>query len=296
MEIIKDAFVEGRETQTDWEKSKAKKNQLKLEVAAENLSLMKSREFNSAIPLHQICPDTGKVLRTFPSRIAAARYIVNDILKRPEKNPLSITGNMEMCMRGGWKAYGFYWKLATPASLKKYDKTPVNAQKVYIGGGLRSEIGRVAPSIQAAADMLGVSAKVIARAMKPGTKHTSSLKRHFVQEYNPTPITKEFVHINDAASYANCHPNTMRRVILQKRAINNVTYVITGKTNPVITENEKAKYAKYAVYKGKKLVARVNSYTDVAKITGGHRTKVAIKIGANQPLGEFGQYRVVTRT
>src|SRR6185312_13975696 len=126
MEIIKEAFDEGRTTDIDWQKSNAKKNQLKLDIATENFSLMKQREFHSPIPLHQICPETGKVLNTFPSRIAAARYITTNILKRPTKNPLAVTGNMEMCIRAGWKAYGFYWKLATPKTLKTHTKSPAN--------------------------------------------------------------------------------------------------------------------------------------------------------------------------
>lgn len=298
MEIIKEAFDEGRETTTEWDKSKAKKNKLKLEVAAENLSLMKKRDFNSAIPLHQICPDTGKVLRTFPSRIAAARYIVSDILKRPEKNPLSITGNMEICMRGGWKSYGFYWKLATQESIKKYDKTPVNAKKVFVGGGGSHVFASsVFPSIQAAADSIGVSAKVVRTALSQSGKSKYIPKRYYVQEYNPKPITKRFKNLEEAAAFAKCDSTeTIRRHIIQNKPINNVTYVVDSMQRLTMAAHEKVQFAKYVVYKGKKAIARVNSYSEIAEITGGHRTRVAIKVKENQPLGEFGQYRVVVRS
>lgn len=293
MEIIKHAFDEGRETTTVWEKSTAKKNQLKLEVAAENLSLMQKREFNSAIPLHQIDPDTGKVVNTFPSRIAAARYVVSDILKRTDKNPLSITGNMEMCMRAGWKAYGFYWKIATPTSIKQYDKTPVNAKKVYVGGPRISR--NVFPSIQAAADSLGVSVDVVRTAMKPNANSKYIPKSYFVQEYNEKPITKNFKTLAEAAAYANCGDETIRRSVLRNKPINNVTYVVDSMANKTMNAALKKKFAKYTVYKGRTVVGRVNNVTEVAAITGGHRTNVAIKIKQNKPLGEFGQYRVVVK-
>lgn len=294
MQIIKDAFDEGRETTTDWEKSKAKKNQLKLEVAAENLSLMQKREFNSAIPLHQIDPDTGKVINTFPSRIAAARYIVSDILKRPEKNPLSITGNMEMCMRAGWKAYGFFWKIGTPDSIKKYEKTPVNAKKVYIGGPRISR--NVFPSIQAAADTLGVSADIIRTAMKPNSKSQYIPKGYFVQEYRDKLVTKNFKTLEEAAAFANCGSETIRRSILGKKPINNVRYVVDSMQGKVAnTQSDKNPFAKYTVYKGRNVVGRFNTTTEVAKLTGGHRTRVSKKIKENKPLGEFGQFRVVVK-
>lgn len=117
MEIIKHAFIEGRETDVDWINSEAKRNQIKATVAIENFSTMSEKEFKAVIPLQQICPSTGAVLNTFTSRLAAAKYICTEILKRPDKNPVAITGNMEMCIRAGWKSYGYYWKIITKESM-----------------------------------------------------------------------------------------------------------------------------------------------------------------------------------
>jgi hypothetical protein len=111
--VVEEAFVEGRETKTPWEKSKAKKKAIALEVAMENYSIESEKNVNGPrrnVPLDMICPDTGKVLASFPSRIAAARHIVTHILKRPSKNPVSVTGNLAICMNAGWKSYGYYWK------------------------------------------------------------------------------------------------------------------------------------------------------------------------------------------
>lgn len=285
MEIIKEAFDEGRETTTEWDKSKAKKNQVKLEVATENLSLMKKREFHSVIPLHQICPDTGKVLRTFQSRIAAARYIVSDILKRPEKNPLSITGNLEMCMRAGWRAYGFYWKIATEESKKKYDKTPKNAKKVFIA---TSQMRTVYPSIQAAADAIGATPDIVRSAMRFGYRSPYVKKNYIVQEYVAKPKTMTFDTIVDAAKYASCSFTTMARWVDAGKPVNNITYKVISRGPNKVTD-------KYTVYRNNKIVARCKSYEEIAKLVGGHRTNVSRKVKENKPLGEFGQYRVVVK-
>lgn len=111
MSIIKNAFDEGRTTKVSWDKSKAKKAEIKMEVALDNINAPK-RNSMAPISLEMIDPNTGKALAYFPSRLAAATYIVNNILKRPEKNPLSVTGNLEICMKAGWKSYGYYWKIS----------------------------------------------------------------------------------------------------------------------------------------------------------------------------------------
>lgn len=111
MQVIENAFDEGRQTKVNWNKSQAKRDAIKLTVNLENFSAMTERERMSILPVDMICPNTGKVLASFPNRLAAATHIVNNILKRPEKNPISVTGNMDICMRGGWKSYGYYWKV-----------------------------------------------------------------------------------------------------------------------------------------------------------------------------------------
>lgn len=279
MKIIKEAFVEGRETEIEWEKSQAKKNDLKLDIALENFSVMKKREIFTPMPLHQVCPATGKVLQTFPTRLAAARYIVNEILKTPEKNPISITGNMEMCMRSGWKAYGFYWKLATPATLIKYTKpTPVNAKKIfatYCGNG------GVFPSIQAVANSFGISTKIIANQIKPNSKRKAY---YTFQEYNPELRTLTFDTMKQAADYANVGDTPMRRWVKQGKPINNTIYKIKnfkGKITP-----------KYVLFQGNKIIGKFLKAKDVAEIVGVHRATISKKIKTNQTLGEFNQYRI----
>lgn len=111
MSIIKDAFYEGRETEVSWKKSAAKKNDVKMQVAISNIESFAKREKLSGTPisLHRVCPSSGKVLQTYPNRLAAAEWIVKNVTKRTNQNPISVTGNLEMCMRAGWKSYGYYW-------------------------------------------------------------------------------------------------------------------------------------------------------------------------------------------
>lgn len=280
MEIIKEAFDEGRTTDTEWQKSRAKKNQLKLDVTMENFSVMKQRDFYAPMPLHQICPETGEVLNTFPTRLAAARHIVKNVLKRPKKNPLAITGNMEICMRGGWKAYGFYWKLATPKTMETYAKSPANSRKVFV---LHRNSGGVFPSIQSAADTFNVSTDVIRNRLKPNAKVR---KKHlFAQEYNPTPRTLTFNSILAAAQYANVSAVRMTKWIRSGAVINNTTY----------TSNTKFKVSPrnvYVLYKNGRKLGEFNTVTDIAARVGIHLDTAMKKIKKKELMGEFNQYRV----
>lgn len=120
IKVIEDAFVEGRETDIHYDKSEAKRNQIKLEVALKNTALFSNKVANSAIPVDMICPNTGSILKRFNNRFEAAKYIVTDILKTPNRPPTSIYGNLTMCMRIGWKSYGYYWKLNDSSSTPAY--------------------------------------------------------------------------------------------------------------------------------------------------------------------------------
>lgn len=272
--IIKDAFVEGRETDTDWKKSTARKNQIKLDVALENVSIMSKRDIHSNIPLHQICPTTGRVVNTFPSRIAAARYIVECVLRNPTKNPVSITGNMAMCMNAGWKAYGFYWKLATPESIDKHVKSSAaNATRVFMTYRAK---GGVFESIKAAAATFGFPEKAIRKHMAPNSPQLAH--NYLVQEYNSQPRTLSFDNVQEAARYANVSPVRMYRWAIKQMVVNNTKYSIkTCKSVP-----------KFVVYDSGKVVGKYKTMAEVAKVVGIHRTKIPAKMAVNERIGPKG--------
>lgn len=184
MSIIKEAFIEGRSTQVVWDDSKAKERELKMEVFLDNMSSMSTKEINGIIPIQQICPDTGKVLRVFSSRLDAAKYIVSDVLKNPNKNPLSITGNMEMCIRAGWKSYGYYWKVM---SEREYVNSIVNTSTTPIFS-LKGGKMTLFPSIQAAADAVGMKRNTLSgRLSRDSIVTISGPTNTYMQKYNTVP-------------------------------------------------------------------------------------------------------------
>ncbi len=282
MKIVENAFVEGRETETPYKKSTAKKDQLKLDVALENLSLMTKKQVMAPIPLHQIDPTTGKVLNTFTSRMGAARYIVNEVLKRPEKNPLAITGNLDICMRAGWKAYGFYWKLATPASIAEHLKPAAsNAKRIFV-----RNIGKdyIYNSIEAAAQALDVSATTV-RQMLIGKTTIPGKRGLVVQEYNPTPRVVNYNNTGDAVKALKISHNVAVNLHKNKLPINNIRVNIVGFKGKTA--------AKYNLYQGGRLIGRFNTVAEIAKIVGNsHRTTISKRINQNKPLGEFNQFKV----
>lgn len=289
MEIIKTAFAEGRETDTDWEESKAKRNQIKMSVALENYSTMNNREFHSLIPIQQICPESGNVINTFPSRIAAARHIVNNILERPDKNPVAVTGNMHMCMSNGWKSYGFFWKMVNVSPVKL--PTSANAKKVFVIMGRSSTI---CPSMQYAADLIGVSAKIIKTAITPNSKNKSIPTNVIVQDYQPTLRTLEFGSLKEAADYANCSTATLAKWIATGVSVNNTIYNITNYKGLNGYKGTPSKL--YTLYKNNRVVGHYKTITEFAPIIGEHRTTVARKIKSNQKMGNIGQYRVTVKS
>lgn len=287
MEIIKDAFIEGRETEVSWEKSESKKKSVKAEIALENLSLMKKREFGSVMPLERICPETGRVLETYPSRLAAARWIVDNVLKNPNKNPLSITGNMEMSMRCNFKAYGYYWKLVD-GNRSNVNQTAPNSKKVFAMGKLVPGAGLVYSSIGEAARAYDVSEKVVRNRIKgvyssDGVQRTGQLG--FAEEYNPTKRVKKFSSIAEAARTIGINERAMRKWAESGKYINNTKYVVESLT---LT----APKPKYILYKGKKKVGEYATSEEVSKVVGLHRTTVVRRIKNNELIGI---YRVVMK-
>lgn len=282
MEIIKDAFEEGRETDVSWEKSDSKKKSVKAEVALENLSLMKKRGFGSIMPLERICPETGRVLATYPSRIAAARWIVDNVLKNPDKNPLSVTGNMEMCMRCNYKAYGYYWRLVD-GNKSNVIQVATNSKKVFAMGQLSSGSGVVYNSMGEAAKAYDVSEKVIRNRVK-GIFASNGLQRSgylgFAEEYNPTKRVKKFSTVATAARAVGVGDSTMKKWAESGKYINNTKYVIESLT---LT----APKPKYVIYRGRKKVGEYATSEEVGKVVGLHRVTAVRKIKNNQPMGIY---------
>ena len=184
MSIVREAFIEGRTTKVKWDNSESKKREVKIKRFMDNMETMSSKERNAVIPIQQICPNSGAVLNTFSSRLEAAKYIVSEILKKPGKNPVSITGNMEMCMRAGWKSYGYYWKMMSEAeyvnSIVSTSTTPIFSST----GGKTT----IFPSIQAAANAVGMKRTTLSDKLNRDSIVTvSGSMNTYMQKYNNVP-------------------------------------------------------------------------------------------------------------
>lgn len=195
MTVVKEAFIEGRETDVSWEDSKARKQDLKLQVYANNMEAAAKRSSMEIIYLEKICPVSGEVLAVFNNRLAAARHICIDILNRPDKNPIAITGNLHMCMLAGWKAYGFYWKVTTKARYEDFNSVRKTGTPVFIK---RKKECQVFPSIADAAAFLDIPRRTLSRYVQSGdikVLEDRSIRRDgkpiytYIQRYNPTKKT-----------------------------------------------------------------------------------------------------------
>lgn len=108
--LIKFAFKEGRHTKTPWGLSASRA----LAAGAEEaLDLNVSRAHLLNIKIAQV-NEKGRVIEVFPNLYHAAAFAVETKLaklKSPKdpKAAYGVYGNMVMCSRMGWKAYGFHW-------------------------------------------------------------------------------------------------------------------------------------------------------------------------------------------
>lgn len=108
--IIKFAFREGRHTKTSWAQSASREIAMGTDDAM-NLNVSRAHLVN--IKIAQV-NEKGRILKVFPNLYHAASFAVETKLaklKKP-KNPKAaygVYGNMIMCSRMGWKAYGFHW-------------------------------------------------------------------------------------------------------------------------------------------------------------------------------------------
>lgn len=276
MEIIREAFIEGRETEVPFEKSIAKKNQLKMDIALDNLTLTKRHKLHEPIMLQQVDPNSGKVLRTFPSRFAAAQYIVSNILKNPKKKPVSVTGNMEMCMRSGWKAYGYYWKRVTS---KIIDDSHIKTKdKVWV---YHRGTENVYNSLSAVAETFGLNVDKIKDLVEGKDKH----KGITVRKYNPKLVKMEFSTITAAMIHADTRrEDMMKRLIISGKPRNNIIYSVKG-----YVPNTKEKL-NYAVYQGNKKIGTYHTINEVSVMVGQSRSVIDKRRKANKKLGEYNQY------
>ncbi len=186
----------------------------------ENTETLAIREFNKIMPIQQICPNTGTVIQVFSSRLAAAKYITSDILKKPNKNPVAVTGNMEICMRAGWKAYGYYWKIMTEEQyiekMTKASITPIFASR---GGKVT-----IYSSIQEAANVLGTSRQTLSKKLiRDGLVTISGRLNTYVQKYNT--VCQEVKIDKESRMYKNIKTFFERRIRPDSNTFNNFTYI-----------------------------------------------------------------------
>jgi hypothetical protein len=194
MQVIKEAFQEGRETDVTWNESKAKENAIRMEVFASNVENFNGRLFQSKISLARINPETGAEEELFATRLDAAKWIVKNVLKMKsdpnDRKAVTLIGNMHMSMQCGFRSYGSHWKYLTNEEyvaliLKKAHKK--NAKPVLVINNNKSKGGKISlvSSIAEAQRLTGVSEKAIRRCLKVnGTGTSNYVFRDYFKGYD----------------------------------------------------------------------------------------------------------------
>lgn len=222
--MVQEAFSEGRTTDTDWIVSKAKGDQAKLQAFIDNQQHFNAREFRAIRPLLQLDPDSGEVLRSFPSRLAAAKWVVAHVLKNPDRDPVSMTGNFMTCMELGYKCYGYYWKEVTQAEYE----TNVQERSKAVGGKAiwayghqrgRCATGEVFVSIKEASRKTGVAESTIRANLHDCAQRVNGVS---FREYNPKPIERHFYSAVNAAIALGVTVNSVIRKFQKNQPINNI--------------------------------------------------------------------------
>lgn len=277
MKIIQEAFVEGRETTTPWDKSKAKQNEVRLDAFAHNADNFNNRRFGQRIPLDQICPDTGNVLRSFPTRFDACKWIVTNVLKisDPEnKKAVSISGNMHMCMTAGYKAYGFFWKAVTPATQLAKAKAAaksLGAVPVLMFNNLRTTKESVFASVNEASRITGVSETQIRRMLKD--KVPTEFKGMVFRPYNLTTTTMTFSDAKTAGAYFGVNPRYVTAAVARGEKLNNTIVKLDIAAAPQVV-----------ILKGRKAIGRFDTITEAAKELGVSRHMVGRALKSNTKI------------
>lgn len=268
--VIKDAFIEGRETNTDWDNSVAKRNQINLDLFAENEDNFNGRVFRSVIPLEQVCPDTGNVLRSFASRFDAAKWVVANVLKMKNDpnnvKAMSITGNMHMCMRMGWKSYGFLWRVVNQTkqaetvleAAKKANSTPIFVADT------RNIISKTAvyPSIREAARVTGVSDRQIRRQLTAKTTPTGGLA---FRTLNAKTRKRSFADATAAAAAFGLREADINKAVLRGQKINNVELDVPLNVSKRVIK----------LFKGRKVVQTFSSEAKAAEFLSVPRSTIS---------------------
>lgn len=234
IEVVKDAFIEGRYTETSWADSEAKSNQIKLDVFTANNSNFKKETASSAIPLQRIDPSTGKVLGVYPSRISAARWIAEHVLKHDPSSPsfhkkaLAITGNIFMCMASGFKSYGFYWKKATIEELENNPVPSKNSKGIPVWVKSAHGFGFIVNSMTAAAKIAGVGDKKLKSLLFEEGVIGVSLNRHVFQKVNTVDTLVTFDSLEDASKITGLGIVFLKRIVGSGERVNGYEYNISG--------------------------------------------------------------------
>jgi hypothetical protein len=271
--VIKEAFVEGRQTDVSWNESEAKRNQIKLDVFTSNVNNFNGRKFMAPMSLQQVDPNTGNVLRTFPSRIDAARWICKNVLKRldtEDKKALSITGNMHMCITNGWKAYGYFWKYVETKNVIENENTSANARAVWIHelGKHRNLSTRVVSSIAEAVKITNVSKDRIRRVLD---NNGGRIDGYVFSSYNEKPMSVEYKSVLEASRALHLNEETIKRYCREGVTVNNITINI-----PNISTKKM-----YCIYMGRTLIKQLSSKAEVASELHVSRAKLSEAVDTN---------------
>lgn len=234
LNVIKEAFTEGRETDIDWNQSEAKENQVRLETFVSNTRNFDGHVFGQPIALEQVCPKTGKTLATFSNRLEAAKWIVTNVLRISDPNnrkAMSITGNMHMCMLAGFKSYGYYWRRI---DTQKHNESLVERAK-KLGSTAIFAISNTAvvktmtfASIGEAAKATGVPATTIRANMY---EYADPVKGWSFRPYNPRANSRHFRSVKGAAMYFGTKESYIRTVVAKGMTINGVTLKVAEPVN-----------------------------------------------------------------
>lgn len=281
--IIKDAFIEGRTTDTHWDDSTAKQNQFKLDLFTSNIDNYNGKEFGKPIRIQRLDPQNGKVLQTYASRLEAGCWVATNVIKTaaPDvvKKAVSVTGNMHMCISNGWKAYGYYWKYIDDKQFTNSVKTQKNAHNAKMIGVSYLNRHSLFSSIAEAAKSLNISDKTISSSIKNKKRTTSG---HLFYEYNDTPQIKSFNTVAEASAFTGLSANSVCRYASNGKYFNNYKLEI---------KNIVKKKPTYKVYSGNTHIHTLPSKLQLQKTLNLSR-KAIDKMVKGQ---KNGIYRVVVK-
>lgn len=260
--VIKEAFVEGRETDANWHDSEAKMNAIKMDVFVANADNFNGRTYREPVLIKQINPANGEVVNYFTSRFEAARWVAKNVhkAKTPEEidhKARSVTGNMHMCMRAGYKSYGFYWQAIDrnpkPNTAKNDGATPVFVFDHEATAKAKPAL-MIYPSIKEAARQTGVSETTIRRNIHEGC---DVVKGYTFREANMTPKVRKFSNFAAVAATLGVTEGYAKRMVAKQVMINNYSLDVKEKVEGSI-----------AVYSAQKKIGQCKNEKSIASTYG----------------------------